>query len=152
MSFKIGDPLTDYYEKGLVNLMITLQMIEEAMKRYIGWSYGIIEESLPEGIVFKHKKKDMDDWPYGKTLTAFKKLNGNTALHGKLRQHQTLRNQVAHNTFRMISSTDKLSNVDQHALVKEVTEHMKEVGETLTDLLGECKVQGEKYKDMISLI
>lgn len=92
------DPRKPYKETTL-RLLGSFQLLELALKVYIGLSYKAIRVRVESVVHFDYSEDDLDDLPLGRLLSLFKKLNSNAELLARLQKLQTERNQIAHRSL-----------------------------------------------------
>lgn len=102
-----------------------LQMIEEALRLYVGTAEELIQAAVPYGVPFRVDRKIIESASLGKLITMFSKLNRNEALIARLRQLPEHRNYIAHVAFmRAVQAT-----TDERIDVEYAKKHATEVGD-----------------------
>ena len=78
-----------------MRLLGSFQLLEFALKIYIGLSYKVIQTRVENLVHFDNTEDDLNDLPLGRLLSLFKKLNSTSALLVRLQKLQSDRNHVA---------------------------------------------------------
>ena len=87
------------YKDTTLRLLGSFQLLEFALKIYIGLSYKVVQTQV-EGLVhFDYTEDDLNDLPLGRLLNLFKKLNSNSELLVRLQKLQSERNHIAHRSL-----------------------------------------------------
>jgi hypothetical protein len=94
----MNDPRIHYKDTTL-RVLGEFQLLEFALKIYIGLSYKAIKLRVENIVHFDYTENDLNDLPLGRLLSLFKKLNPNTALVQRLQVLQTERNHIAHRSL-----------------------------------------------------
>lgn len=127
------DDLRKHYKDTTMRLLGSFQLLEFALKVYIGLSYKVIQARV-EGLVhFGYTEDDLDDLPLGRLLSIFKKFNANAELSARLQQLVTERNHLAHRSLLITMGSlydrgaveDKF--IEYSILEDELTECLKAV-------------------------
>ncbi len=87
------------YVLAVQNALFTFQMIEEALKIYVGLSYEIIKRSAPAPVVFNFEASAINNAPLGKLTKMFSGISANSQLIGDLRKIEEWRNFCAHRAY-----------------------------------------------------
>ena len=87
------------YVLAVQNALFAFQMIEEALKIYIGGSYKIIKRSAPSPVVFNFDASAINNAPLGKLIKMFSGVSANNKLIGDLRKIEEWRNFCAHRAY-----------------------------------------------------
>ena len=80
------------YVLSVQNALFAFQMIEEALKIYIGVSYEIIKRSAPSPVAFNFDASAINNAPLGKLIKMFSRVSANNKLIGDLRKIEEWRN------------------------------------------------------------
>lgn len=80
--------------------LLSFQMIEEALKIFVGLSYEIIQASTPQPLIFKFDKKTITEAPLSRIIKMYDNLSSNSELVSDLKKIIEWRNFCAHNAFR----------------------------------------------------
>lgn len=122
-----------YYKDTAMRLLGSFQLLEFALKVYVGLSYKVIQARVKDVVHFDYADNDLDDLPLGRLLSLFKKLNSNAELLARLQKLQTERNHIAHRSLliTMGSLYDRGAVEDKYIeysiLEDELTECLKAV-------------------------
>ncbi|MCZ8014495.1 MAG: hypothetical protein O9274_02240 [Limnobacter sp.] len=122
-----------YYKDTTMRLLGRFQLLELALKVYVGVNYKVIQARVEGLIHFGYTEDDLSDLPLGRLLALFKKFNTNAELHARLQKLQTERNQIAHRSLliTMGSLYDRGAVEDKHIeysmLEDELTECLQAV-------------------------
>jgi len=81
------------------NALFAFQMIEEALKIYIGGSYEIIKRTAPSPVAFNFDSSAINNAPLGKLIKMFSGVSANNKLIGDLRKIEEWRNFCAHRAY-----------------------------------------------------
>ncbi len=96
---RIMNDLRTHYKETTLRVLGEFQLLEFALKVYIGLSYKAIKLRVENIVHFDYTENDLDDLPLGRLISLFKKLNSNTALIKRLHALQTERNHIAHRSL-----------------------------------------------------
>ena len=91
--------LRDQYRATTLRILSKFQLLEFALKTYIGFSYELIHKRLDGVIHFGHSIQDVENHSLGRLLGLFRKLNSNTDLQNELGKLLAKRNHVAHKSL-----------------------------------------------------
>lgn len=83
----------------LIRALAFMQMIEEALRLYVGTAEELIAAAVPYGVPFRVDRKGINRAALGTITTMFEKVNRNTELIGHLRKLPEHRNYLAHAAF-----------------------------------------------------
>jgi hypothetical protein len=84
------------YKERVVGILTSFQLLELALKIYIGKSYNLIDHLVKDKVYFDFSIKDIENYPLERLLNLFGKLNGNRELKKGLNKLRSERNYVAH--------------------------------------------------------
>jgi len=86
---------------GVMTLRIlgSFQLLEFALKAYIGRAYSVIKNSVEEKVHFGYSTKDVEELPLERLLNVFSKLNANKKLIARLNKLRVGRNHIAHRSL-----------------------------------------------------
>lgn len=87
------------YKDATLRVLGQFQLLEFALKLYIGLSYKAIKLHVGNVVHFDYTEDDLNDLPLGRLLNLFKKLNSNTEFVQRLQSLQTERNHIAHRSL-----------------------------------------------------
>lgn len=94
----MDDPRESYKTKTL-RILGRFQLLEFALKAYIGRAYSVIKKSVGERVYFNYSAKDVEEFPLERLLNVFSKLNGNEGLICRLDKLRVERNHIAHRSL-----------------------------------------------------
>ena len=83
----------------LMRALAFMQMIEEALRLYVGTAEELIAAAVPYGVPFRVSRKEINRAALGKITTMFEKVNRNEDLIKDLRELPEHRNYLAHAAF-----------------------------------------------------
>jgi hypothetical protein len=118
-----------FYRDRVVGILTSFQLLELALKMYIGRSYELIGDLVKDKIHFDFSISDIESYPLERLLNLFAKLNANEELKKRLNKLRSERNYVAHEA--LIVSIGNNPNMD--TLHKKAEEYFY-----LEDELAEC--------------
>ncbi|PQA78484.1 hypothetical protein [Rhodoferax sp. TS-BS-61-7] len=87
---------TKFYKERVVSILSNFQLLELALKIYIGKSYELIQHLVGSRIHFDFSVSDVESYPLERQLNLFGKLNDNESLKTRLNKLKSKRNFVAH--------------------------------------------------------
>jgi hypothetical protein len=135
--------LRDQYRGTTLRILGKFQLLEFALKHYIGFSYQLIEKKLDGAMHFGYSISDVENYPLEKLLNTFCKLNDNRPLHKRLNSLRDKRNHVAHKsllvTFGWKEDGNALEKADEAYYYLEDEVHI-----CLSDVQKELRVIKEK--------
>jgi len=143
---KDKDELRDRYRATTLRILGNFQLLEFALKEYIGHCYKVIRSRVRDTIHFDYSGKDVEDLPLGRLLGLYSKLNADSELLARMRKLQVERNHIAHGSLliAMGSSYDRGAVEDKYIeyfdLEDELTECLQAVIAANRELRG--KVAG----------
>ena len=79
--------------------MAGFQLIEEALKSYIGYYHETVRQFLPEKLSYRYSRQDVQDAALGKLVNVFAKVSSNDKLVSELRTLVKTRDDLAHKAF-----------------------------------------------------
>ena len=91
--------ISEQYNATTLRILGKLQLLEFALKTYIGFSYQIIQKKLDGAIKFDYSLEDVDSHPLERLLTTFAKLNNDTELQKQLNSLRVKRNHLVHKSL-----------------------------------------------------
>jgi hypothetical protein len=83
----------------LMRALAFMQIIEEALRLYVGTAEELIAAGVPYGVPFRVDRKGINRAALGKITTMFEKVNRNIDLIAHLRKLPEHRNYLAHAAF-----------------------------------------------------
>lgn len=128
-----------------MRLLGSFQLLEFALKIYVGLSYKIIQTRVKGLVHFDYTEDDLDDLPLGRLLNLFKKLNSNAELLGRLKNLQAERNHIAHRALLITmgslydSGTVEDKHIEYLMLEDELTECLQAVNAESRQLKDRAK-------------
>lgn len=87
------------YKAATLRILGTFQLLEFALKAYIGLCYKLIGASVKGKLHFAYSAADVDAFPLERLLNVFSKLNANGELIGRLNKLREERNHIAHRSL-----------------------------------------------------
>lgn len=133
----------EFYKDRTVGLLTNFQLLELALKIYIGTSYDYIHALVEDRIHFGFSVEDVESYPLERLLNVFGKLNGNEGLKKRLNKLRKERNYIAHEALLVtIGSNPKMEALHKKAedffyLEDELSQCLKLV----TDEFAKLKVK-----------
>lgn len=94
----MNDP-RESYKTATLRILGSFQLLEFALKVYIGSAYSVIKKSIGNKIHFDYCPKDVEEYPLGRLLNVFSKLNANKELISRLNNLRAERNHIAHRSL-----------------------------------------------------
>ena len=85
-----------FYKDRTIGILTNFQLLELALKLYIGKSYDFIHAMVESKIHFDFSIEDVENFPLERLLNIFGKLNNNQELIKRLNKLRAKRNYVAH--------------------------------------------------------
>lgn len=126
----------------LMRALAFMQMIEEALRLYVGTAEELISAGVPYGVPFRVDRKGINRAALGKITTMFEKVNRNQELIANLRKLPEHRNYLAHAAFMQSVRGIHDESIDleyarQHAIAvgDHAEELLKEIGQEMRSLL-----------------
>ncbi|QOX78253.1 hypothetical protein FY034_04665 [Trichlorobacter lovleyi] len=99
-----------FYKDRVVGILSNFQLLELALKIYIGKSYDLIHHLIGGRVHFDFSISDVENYPLERLLNIFTKLNGNEELKKRLNKLRSERNYVAHEA--LLVTIDSNPNMD----------------------------------------
>lgn len=93
------DDLRESYKVVTLRILGSFQLLEFALKAYIGRAYSAIKKSVGENVHFDYTAKDVEEFPLERLLNIFSKLNENKVLVSRLNKLRVERNHIAHRSL-----------------------------------------------------
>jgi hypothetical protein len=87
------------YKATVVRILSNFQLIEFALKEYIGLAYRLIFERVKDTLHFSYSRKDVESFPLERLINTFSKMNSNRELISRLNRLRAARNQIAHRSL-----------------------------------------------------
>lgn len=126
----------------LMRALAFMQMIEEALRLYVGTAEELIAAGVPYGVPFRVDRKGINRAALGKITTMFEKVNRNQGLIANLQKLPEHRNYLAHAAFMQSVRGIHDESIDleyarQHAIAvgDHAEELLKEIGQEMRSLL-----------------
>ena len=129
--------LRERYKATTLRILGQFQLLEFALKHYIGFSYKLIYKQLDGALHFGYSIEDVENHPLERLLAIFAKLNGNVGLQKQLNTLCKKRNHVAHKSLLVSfrgGSSSELEKADEAFFYLE-----DEVQECLQAVLAELR-------------
>ncbi len=130
----MGD-IRDHYKDTILRVLSKFQLLEFALKVYIGLGYKAVKARVDGVLHFDYTEADLDDLPLGRLLGLFRRLNASEELVKRMQALQAERNQIAHRSLltTMGPLFDRGLVEDKHieysVLEDEVTECIQSVND-----------------------
>jgi hypothetical protein len=136
--------LRESYKATTLRILGSFQLLEFALKVYIGKSYDVIKASVGEKFHFDYSIADVESFPLERLLTVFAKLNSNSDLIKRLNKMREKRNHIAHKSLLLTMGPmyDPAAIEDTHYDYFWLED---ELAECLQLLIGETKLLKEVY-------
>ena len=93
------DDHRENYKATVVRMLSNFQLIEFALKEYIGLAYRLISERIKDTLHFSYSGKDVESFPLERLINTFSKVNSNRDLISRLNKLRSARNQIAHRSL-----------------------------------------------------
>jgi hypothetical protein len=137
--------LREQYRATTLRILGNFQLLEFALKAYIGRCYKIIHSRVGGTILFDYSEKDVEDQPLGRLLGLFAKLNTNTELIARLRKLQTERNHIAHRSLliAMSAAYDRGAVEDKYIEYVDLEDELVECLQGLIEENRQLKLRGQ---------
>ena len=87
------------YKAVTLRILGGFQLLEFALKAYIGQVYITIKKSVGDKVHFGYTAKDVEEFPLERLLNVFSKLNANKELISRLNKLRLERNHIAHRSL-----------------------------------------------------
>lgn len=87
------------YKAITLRILGSFQLLEFALKAYIGRAYSVIKKSVGKTVHFGYSAKDVEEFPLERLLNIFSKLNTNKELLSRLNKLRVERNHIAHRSL-----------------------------------------------------
>jgi hypothetical protein len=95
------DDLRDRYKAITLRILGSFQLLEFALKKYIGNAYSIISTRVEGTLHFSYSSKDVESFPLERLINTFSKMNANKELVSRLNKLREERNHIAHKSLIM---------------------------------------------------
>lgn len=92
----------NHYKDTAYTALASFQLLEEAIKNYLGNYYDFVRSALGSEIPFNFSRKDIENAPLGTLKRHFEKTVSNEALLVTVSNLAGKRNDVAHKAFALI--------------------------------------------------
>jgi len=126
------------YKERVTAILASFQLLELALKIYIGRSYGLIAHLVEDRVHFDFSISDIENYPLERLLTLFGKLNRNEELKKRLNKLRADRNYVAHQALLVTVG----SNPNMDTLHKKA-EHFFYLEDDLAECIDLLTKEGE---------
>lgn len=104
------------YKDRVTGILANFQLLELALKIYIGKSYEFIQYLVEDRVHFDFSISDVENYPLERLLNVFGKLNGNEELKKRLNKLKAERNYVAHQALLVtIGSNPNMDTLHEKA-------------------------------------
>lgn len=138
----MDDP-REHYKIATLRILGNFQLLEFALKAYIGRAYSVIRDCVGEKVPFDYCRKDVDAYPLERLLTTFSKLNLNKELLVRLNKLREERNHIAHKSLIVTMG----AMYDRGAVEDKCYEYFwleDELAECLSLVIGEARALAER--------
>jgi len=123
--------LRQHYQTSVMNALGGYQLLEEALKTYLGIYYDAIRTILAGRLHCGFSLEDFSNLPLGKLCNAFAKTSTNDALANEIRALIAHRNHMAHQSLSYMYDL----SVQDSQLVQAVNNNL-EMTKRVSDILG----------------
>lgn len=139
------------YKDTTLRLLGGFQLLEFALKIYIGISYKTIQARLQGDAHFDCREDEQDDLPIGRLLLIFKKFNVNVGLQARLQKLRTERNHIDHRSLLITMGPlyDKGAVEDKHIEFFYLEEDLMECLREANEESRELKERAKKFRHSI---
>jgi hypothetical protein len=127
------------YRDVFSNALAGFQLIEEALKDYIGFYHETVRKLLPSELTYGSTRQDIQDAALGKLINVFAKCSNNQVLISELRSLISVRDQLAHRGLIDLYGTEK-TRVDFADRAKQ----LQETAEKISGLLDQVNKESLK--------
>jgi hypothetical protein len=130
-----------FYRESATHALAGFQLVEEALKSYIGYYHETVRQFLPEKLSYRYSRQDVQDAALGKLVNVFAKISSNDKLISELRTLIKVRDDLAHKAF--IALYGQLPPEDE----------LKKRGDTLLKIAERVGlILGELHDDSLALV
>ena len=88
-----------YYRESASHALAGFQLLEEGLKSYVGTYHDTVRKFLPDKLVYRYSRQDIQDAALGKLVGVFSKISANDKLISELRTLTKTRDDLAHKAF-----------------------------------------------------
>jgi hypothetical protein len=88
-----------YFRESATHALAGFQLVEEALKSYIGQYRDAVRRFLPEKLTYRYARQDVQEAALGKLVNVFAKVTPNDKLVAELRGLVKARDDLAHKAF-----------------------------------------------------
>lgn len=135
------DEIDRHYKEAAMSLLGRFQLLEFALKIYIGLSYKLIKIRV-EGIVhFGYSENDLDDLPLGRLLQNFKKLNSNTELAERMNKLRVERDHLAHRSLLIT-----MGSLYDRGMIEDKFIEYSVLEDELTECISALNIESRRLK------
>lgn len=146
----MDDP-KESYKAITLRILGTFQLLEFALKVYIGRAYVLIKICVGDKIHFDYSASDVESFPLERLVNVFSKLNANEELHARLNKLRDERNHIAHRSLLVTIG----SIYDRGAVEDKYVEYFwleDELTECLKLVIEEAKALKERSQSAASQV
>jgi len=119
------------YRNAVSHALAGFQLIEEALKDYIGYYHEAVRKLLPSTLTYGSSRRDIQDAALGKLINVFAKSCGNQLLISDLRSLTGTRDELAHKALLDLYGCVQ-DPADLASRSAELQKTAEQVGELLT--------------------
>lgn len=120
------------YRDAVSHALAGFQLVEEALKDYIGIYHEAVRRLLPSTITYGSSRKDIQDAALGKLINVFAKSCGDQALITELRSLISTRDELAHRALlTLYGSAQEPSDLAERSAA------LQKFAEQISGLLGQ---------------
>lgn len=129
------------YRDAVSHALAGFQLVEEALKDYIGIYHEAVRKLLPSTIAYGSSRKDIQDAALGKLINVFAKSCGNQALITELRSLINTRDELAHRALLgLYGNAQEPSNLAERSVA------LQTIAEQISGLLAQIN------KEMLNVL
>jgi len=126
------------YKDVVLRMLGKFQLLEFALKQYIGLAYKMIQELADDKVPFHFSEKDVENYPLERLANIFAKLNDNSDLSKKINRLRESRNHIAHKALLLVTGR-RLDRGEIEDRYIEFTMMEDELTECLGEVIDELK-------------
>ena len=143
------DLVRDMYKERVTSILANFQLLELALKIYIGKSYDLIAYLVEDRIHFDFSISDVENYPLERLLNLFGKMNRNEELKKRLNKLRAERNYIAHEG--LLVTVGSAPNMDTlHQKAEDFFYLQDELAECLNLLTTESRMLLQRFSQVNS--
>lgn len=143
----MDDPRSPY-KQTVLRILGSFQLLEFALKAYIGRAYRVIAQSVHRKVSFDYSQNDVESFPLERLVNTFAKLNDNKDLIQRLNALREKRNHIAHRSL-LITFGAMYDRGEVEDRFFEFVDLEDELTECLNLLISEAKALKERSKNHV---